>query len=124
MNHHALGWILITTGFLGGLALGTGFLRDEFLGGYDAPERRLLRLGHIALIALGVLNILFAYALEEIDLGTPWTGVASTCIAVGGIGMPTACGLVAWRRILYPLFAVPALCLVTAAALVAWGYLS
>ncbi len=38
--------------------IGLGFHREEFLGGYGSFRRRLLRLGHIALAALGSLNVL------------------------------------------------------------------
>jgi len=103
------GWTWITLGIASGVLLGLGFLRDDFLGGYDSPRRRLLRLGHIAFFGLGILNILFA---QSIDAGsgasTPAT-VASVAFIVSGVAMPLTCGLVAWRRRLHPLFAIPVL---------------
>ena len=53
------GWWLILSAFLTGAAIGLGFHREQFLGGYGAFRRRLVRLGHIALAALGGLNVLY-----------------------------------------------------------------
>ena len=54
MNWQA-GWMLVLVGFAVGSGIGLGFARDEFLGGYTSLRRRMLRLGHIALVALGLL---------------------------------------------------------------------
>jgi len=54
--HHfnwMLGWGLVLAGFLSGAAIGLSFHREDFLGGYTSFPRRMLRLGHVALIALG-----------------------------------------------------------------------
>ena len=58
---HALaGWSLVLAGFASGALLGFGFHRETFWGGYASLRRRLVRLGHVACVALGVLNLLFA----------------------------------------------------------------
>jgi hypothetical protein len=54
------GWVLVLLGLASGLFLGLGFHLDHFLGGYTSLRRRLVRLGHIALVALGALNVLWA----------------------------------------------------------------
>ena len=56
------GWWLILAAFVTGAALGLGFHREDFLGGYGSFRRRLARLGHIALAALGGLNVLYGLA--------------------------------------------------------------
>jgi hypothetical protein len=46
--------------FATGAGLGLFFHRDDFLGGYNSFRRRIVRLGHIALAALGMLNVIFS----------------------------------------------------------------
>src|SRR5512137_2105253 len=95
------GWILILLGFAVGAGLGLFFHRDGFLGGYTAFPRRMLRLGHIALVALGMLNVIVAVA-----------GHASPWLVAGGVLMPATCFLTAWRRICRHLFFLPVASLV------------
>jgi hypothetical protein len=116
-----VGWICVNLGFFSGFLLGLGFLKPGFLGGYDAPVRRLLRLGHIALLELGVLNILFALSLPALALARPWESIASWGLIAGAISMPLACVLVAWRRGFYPLFGLPVVSLLLASQVVLWG---
>src|SRR4051812_50064235 len=54
------GWGCVLAAFLSGSGIGLFFHRDNFLGGYASFARRMLRLGHIALAALGMINVLFA----------------------------------------------------------------
>ncbi|MBI5431196.1 MAG: hypothetical protein HZA52_00010 [Planctomycetes bacterium] len=107
--HETLGFGLLLSGFLGGALLGTGFLREGFLGGYGSPRRRLLRLAHVAAVALGLLNLEFARC------GANSSPLASLGFAVGALAMPIACALVAWSPRFYLVFAVPVLALVLAA---------
>ena len=53
------GWGLALSAFVTGALLGLCFHREDFLGGYDSFRRRLLRLGHIAQAALGMMNVLY-----------------------------------------------------------------
>lgn len=115
----AAGWLLVSLGFLSGALLGAGFARPGFLGGYDAWKRRLLRLGHIALVALGVLNILFAMSAARIGLPAPWPGLAALGFLAGGVLMPACCVVAAFRPAGVPLFAAPVLSL-TAAGTITW----
>lgn len=105
-----VGWALVLAGMVSGMALGLGFHRDGFLGGYASLRRRLIRLGHIALIALGALNVLWAVTGAMISVPPS----ASWMFLFGSIAMPAACFLVAWRPQLRLTFAVPALLLAAA----------
>lgn len=116
--HEALGFGLLLAGFLGGACLGLGFLRDGFLGGYGSPRRRLVRLAHIAAVALGLVNLEFARS------GAATDGLASLGFAVGAVAMPLACLCVAWTTRLYLFFAVPVLALVIAAGSAMKGVLA
>ena len=77
MINEAFGWAWIAIGFVGGFLLGTRFHDDGFLGGYGSWARRLLRLGHIACVALGALNILFAVSAPRAALDPGWLRAAS-----------------------------------------------
>jgi len=122
--NEAFGWIWILVGFVTGLALGLFFHRDDWLGGYTSFRRRLLRLGHISFIGLGFLNILFALSAAHLSLGRGELALASGALIVGGITMPLCCALMAWRRGLHVLFAIPVASLLLGVALVVRGLLA
>jgi hypothetical protein len=106
------GWGLILAGFLTGAGMGVRFHEEEFLGGYASFRRRVLRLGHIACVALGTLNVVFAGAAGGSNEGLR---VASAGLIAGGVLMPAVCFLTAWREEGRRLFVVPVVCLVVAA---------
>src|SRR4051812_39053060 len=95
---HALnwfgGWTLIGVAFVTGAAIGLRFHRDDFLGGYTSFRRRIIRLGHIALAALGLMNV--AYGLSPVPTGH-WGEAASIALLGGAIAMPAVCFLTGWR---------------------------
>ena len=107
------GWSSILAAFVTGAVLGLFFEGENFLGGYTSFRRRLLRLGHIALAALGMLNILYALSplpSEE----TLSTRIASFGFVVGGVTMPAVCFLTAWRTRCRAFFFIPVAALVIA----------
>lgn len=108
-----VGWALILAAFLSGALIGLGFHRPGFLGGYDSLRRRLVRLGHIAFAALGMLNLLFAYSPLP-EAGSWQALAASVGFAAGGVAMPLVCLVAAWREPLRHLFALPVVLLVGA----------
>jgi hypothetical protein len=114
MFNGTFGWIWITLGFAWGAALGLGFLNPDHLGGYASPRRRLLRLGHIAMIALGVLNVLFWLGARRLALGSWEATTASAGLAAGAVLMPAFCALAAWRPAFARLFPLPVVSLVAA----------
>jgi hypothetical protein len=116
----AIGWLWIHLGVVSGMALGTGFLRPGFLGGYDAARRRLVRLGHISFFGLGGLNVLFAHASPFAATDSQIAVIAATGLIVAAISMPLACAVVAWRQAWFPLFAVPVIAAICSTALIAW----
>lgn len=113
LNWYA-GWLLILAGFLSGAILGLGFAREAFLGGYDSWRRRLLRLGHIACVALGLLNVVFA--ISPISGRSP--DLAGMFLVIGGIAMPLVCALSAWTKSLKGLFPIPVAALLAAVVLI------
>jgi hypothetical protein len=112
------GWSLILAGFLSGALLGLGFHRDDFLGGYASFRRRIVRLGHIALVALGALNVLFEATIQQ---AAPGRDAAGALFLIGGVAMPLVCFLAGWRPGLRRLFVLPVAALVAAVVLVLLG---
>jgi hypothetical protein len=100
------GWLLVLAGFITGALIGLRFHRENFLGGYGSLPRRMLRLGHIALAALGLMNVLFALSPWP-EPGSTAGMVASASFVIGGVAMPATCFLTAWRERFRHLFAVP-----------------
>jgi hypothetical protein len=107
------GWVLVLLAFISGALIGVGYHRDDFLGGYASFRRRMTRLGHIALAALGMLNVLFALSPVPVA-GTTATTVASVAFIAGGGLMPLVCFLSAWREPLRHLFFLPVASLILA----------
>lgn len=106
------GWWLILAAFVTGAAIGLGFHRENFLGGYGSFRRRLTRLGHIALAALGGLNVL--YGLAPVPVST----VPGRLLLAGAIAMPLVCFLSAWKQTFRHLFFIPVVLLVSAVMLI------
>lgn len=105
LNWYA-GWGLLLAGFVSGAAMGLFFHRGDFLGGYASFRRRMVRLGHIAFCALGMLNLIVAVASQS-----------SPLLIAAGVMMPAVCFLSAWRERFRHLFFVPVLTLIAAVIL-------
>ena len=108
---------MILAAFVSGAVIGLGFHREEFLGGYGSFRRRLLRLGHIALAALGLLNVV--YGLCPIFLGADFKSTLPGLLLIcGAVAMPAVCLLSAWRKPFRHLFFIPVLLLMTPVVLI------
>ena len=95
-----VGWGLILLCFMSGAIIGLWFHRDDFAGGYGSLRRRMWRLGHIALAALGMLNLLFS-------MGPTQLGITSWLLISGSIAMPLVCFATAWKTSARHLFFIP-----------------
>lgn len=113
--NEAFGWLWVTLGFASGAILGLFFHRGDWLGGYDSFRRRLVRLGHISFLGLGILNILFAQSLPRASIPPFDREVGSWAMLIGGVSMPLCCGLTAYAPRAKPLFVVPVASLVVGA---------
>jgi hypothetical protein len=114
------GWAMVLASFLTGSVLGLFFHREQFLGGYGSFRRRVLRLGHVALAALGMMNVLYALCPSP-AMGSWAERAASSCFVIGGVSMPTVCFLTAWHARARVLFAAPVVALVLAVVLTLCG---
>ena len=117
--HHPLnwtaGWSFVLAAFVSGAAIGLFFHRENFWGGYASFRRRIVRLGHIALAALGMMNVVFSYSPWP-DAATWQSDAASIAFVVGGASMPAVCFLSGWDPRCRHLFFIPVTALVLAAA--------
>lgn len=92
-----------------------------WLGPYDDVSRRLVRLGHIAFLGLGILDVLLAAELPRLVLSDRAKRVASGAMIFGNVFLPVvlfAAG--AWRPCKYVL-PLPATAVFVAVVLTAWG---
>jgi hypothetical protein len=113
--HLAVGWSVILIGLVSGTMIGLYFHRDEWLGGYDSWRRRMVRLGHIAFIGTGLLNLAFAATVPALS-GRHDLRLPSVLFIAGAVSMPGVCFLAAWRKPLRHLFIIPVVSLVGAVA--------
>ena len=113
MMNWYIGWGMILTAFITGAILGLFFYRENFLGGYTSFRRRLLRLGHISLAALGMINILYNFAPMSSEPSLD-TRIASLAFIIGGITMPAVCFLTSWRVGFRHCFFIPVSALIIA----------
>ena len=104
----AWGWGGISFGFLAGAILGLFVKKPEWLGGYPTEARKYIRLGHIAMVALGMINVLLAFTLKS---GFEIPAMTQLLFIVGLIGMPISCFITAAKPIAFYLFPVPAMSL-------------
>ncbi len=117
------GWIAILAGLNTGIGLGLFFHDEQWLGGYGAWPRRMLRLGHIALIGTGLLNILFALSVAALKI-EPSERIGSLAMLAGTVAMPSVCAASAFWKPARHLFFIPVLCLLIGTAdVVYWSLL-
>ena len=104
---------MVLLAFVTGAGIGLFFHKEDFWGGYDSFRRRIVRLGHIALAALGMMNVIYSLSPWP-AAGTTPAIVASWGFVLGGISMPAVCFLSGWHKPLRHLFFIPVISLITA----------
>ena len=115
----AIGWWLMAVGFVSGAGMGLLAQNEQWLGGYASRTRRLVRLGHIALVALGALNVFWPMT-DAARTASSLVPIVGGCFIVGGLTMGPVCFLAAWRWSCRVLFVVPATTLILGAMLAGW----
>ena len=115
-----VGWCGILAGLVAGAIQGSFFHADGWLGGYTSWPRRMARLGHIAFVGLGLINLAYAgtLAILFIDHPNPWP---SWLLVIGAVTMPFICYLSAYRKPFRHLFPIPVLSLIAGVALFLFG---
>jgi hypothetical protein len=110
-------WIGILLGSTLGAAQGLFFHREDWLGGYGAWRRRMLRLGHIAFFGLALINLAFALTARALEIEEDHLWWPSRLFLVGAVGMPPLCYLSALWMSFRHLFFIPALSVIVGSGL-------
>jgi uncharacterized membrane protein YiaA len=125
-RNRVVGWTSLAVGVAVGLVMGLwsfdGPLQPPgWLGEYAGTSRRLARLGHIAFIGLGLIDILIERELVRSALGSTHRAVVSWSMAMGNVLLPVALfGAAIYRPVKY-FMAVPATLVFVALVLTAYG---
>ena len=96
------GLVLVSLGLLAGLAMSLYAFEPivrppASFEHYDDLPRRLLRLAHIAAVALPLMNVVLGGWIDRIALTRPGKTLASLLLLLGGALVPAALGLqAAW----------------------------
>ncbi len=115
-------WLGICLGCVAGALQGLFFHSETWLGGYDSWRRRMLRLGHISLVAIGFINL--GFGLTASTLGLKAVRAPALLLVIGAVAMPLLCYLSAFKKSFRHLFFVPALSLIAATGMIAWKVVS
>ena len=99
--HRVIAWSCLATGIGSGLILGLWSFGGPLpvpalLGDYDAIPRRLVRLGHIALVALSMIHLLLLAELDRARLSSRENRWSARCMAFGNIALPLTLFLAAF----------------------------
>lgn len=122
----AIAWTSLLLGAASGLVIGLwsfgGPLPEpDWVGGYAELPRRLLRLGHIALFALGMINFMLTRHLAGSGLGRGTIRLALAAMNLGNVGMPVLLFAAVVRPEVKYLLALPALAVALALAIAAYA---
>ena len=115
------GWAWMCLGFILGMTLGMWAEGETWLGGYTSVERRYLRLGHVAFIALSIINILYGKELAAVALPTLVKNVGSYLMIFGATGVPLTCISAAFFRKTRYFLPLPALAVLAGVSILVIG---
>ncbi|MBI3934703.1 MAG: hypothetical protein HY316_08405 [Acidobacteria bacterium] len=121
MFNELFGWGAALGSLAMGIYMGQKFQREDWLGGYGSFPRRMVRLAHVALAAIGMLNIQFSQSLPRLHLSGAMLTTASFTLIAAAVLMPACCLWMAWRRSHFEIFAAPVICLATGIILTIGG---
>lgn len=114
----SFGWMWILVGLATGALIGIFFHDEAWLGGYGTWRRRMVRLGHIAFLGTGLLNVAAALSVQNLA-SSALPAWVSWLLILGAATMPTACFLSAWRDAFRHTFVIPVASLIVATAAIA-----
>ncbi len=121
MINQFFGWTAVLLAIGVGSWMGLQFQREDWLNGYGSLPRRMVRLAHVALAALGILNIEFGLTIRELALPPSIVNAASWALMFAAISMPLCCLAIARGSRRFGLFGVPVSALAAALVLTIGG---
>ena len=110
--HLFFAWTWIALGLAAGIGLGLFWATDDWLGGYASWPRRLVRLGHIALVGTGLLNVGAHWTLAQLAVAPATATAVRLLFVAGAVLMPLTCFAAALRKPLRHAFVLPVAALV------------
>jgi len=117
----SFGWIWIFVGIIVGAIIGMWSFNGPMLspvGDYTSLPRRMLRLSHIAFIALAMINILYGYEIDKIK---KYKILGSNFMIYGAILMPVLLIMAVFIEPLKYLTTIPAILIIIAISIMAFG---
>ena len=115
------GWVWLFVGVLFAIWMGLYAFEPDWLGGYTSLSRRLLRLSHIAFIALSLTNILYGLFIDTVQLNGSLKKIGAFSLIVASIFMPAVCLLSILDRFFQFFFFIPALSFACGIFVMAFG---
>jgi hypothetical protein len=106
-------WISMICGAVVGALSGLFFHKQEWFGGYHSWQRRMLRLGHIALFGIAFINFAFVFTVFYFNI-SQYVLISGTLLIIGTISMPLVCFLSAYKKFFRHLFFIPVLSIIAA----------
>lgn len=122
----SFGWIWILVGIILGAVMSLWSFNGPLpspVGDYSSLPRRLLRLSHIAFIALAVINILYGYGIDNIKIKDKYKKIGSNCIIYGAVLMPLLLLAAVFLEPLKYLTIIPAILIIISILIMASGKL-
>ena len=123
------GWLWINAGVISGMIMGlwsfAGPVRaPKGLEDYSSLPRRFVRLGHVAFIALSLINILYGQQLANVNLSPGLMQIGSYAMIFTAIAMPLGCMAAALKNSLKYFLVLPATAFFIATLIMSMGVLS
>jgi len=109
-------WIGIALGFISGAIIGLFFHKEEWMGGYNSWERRIVRLGHISFFGLAFINFMYALSNTYLKIEEQFP-IISILLIIAAISMPSVCFLSAYKKNFRNLFFIPTTSLIVGSLL-------
>jgi len=125
-RNRAVAWGCLAAGVATGLVLGLWSFDGPVpvparLGDYGSVARRLVRLGHIAFLGLGLINLHLARELPALRLSARAAATASRALNLGNVLLPLVLFVAAFVPPVKYLLPLPALSVFVALVLAARG---
>ena len=120
------GWLWINAGVISGMIMGLWSFKGPLkspagMEDYSSLPRRFVRLGHVAFIALSMINILYGQAIDNVNLPHFLKEAGSYAMIFAAVGIPLGCMTAAFRNKLKYCLALPATSFLVATLIMAWG---